>query len=135
MRGERIVFKENYVSLWLGNFTQKDVLKEYVDTKFDEDGDVIPSVLRKDFELGYYNIDFLESDFVDNGGNNLRELLDGFSYDCSFVGKIAEITGAELSSTFNGIILIYDYEYTGEKKVSTYKESEIQFIATTSYEK
>ncbi|WP_255257304.1 MULTISPECIES: immunity 22 family protein [Bacillus] len=61
------------MSLWLGNFKSKEMLQKYVEIKFDEKGDRIPSQFMRDFQINFidYNEDLLEITFI---GNLARKL-------------------------------------------------------------
>lgn len=65
-----IRMKEN-VSLWLGNFNDFDQLEKYIEAKYNDDGDSIPSIFEKDFRLGYFDRDLIEKDCITNADNML----------------------------------------------------------------
>ena len=113
--------KENVVSVWFGNFKTKRELSEFVQEKYDEDGDVIPSLFMKTFGIDCYETDFQEILFQENIS---KEDLFQASYSETFIDKIDNISG-------NSIILLYDFYYTGQ----VCETSNLRFIGTFDYVK
>lgn len=50
------------VSLWFGNCSNKDTLSKYIEIKYDDKGDRIPSSFMNDFQIDFteYNHNLLE---------------------------------------------------------------------------
>ncbi|WP_202614168.1 immunity 22 family protein, partial [Parageobacillus thermoglucosidasius] len=65
----------------MGNSKSYKDLQNYILNSYTEDGDLLPSEFEKDFNIDYYNEDFREVEFYDEPSNDLRVLLEGFSYD------------------------------------------------------
>lgn len=124
---------KNDVSLWLGCFNDFDALETYTEIKYNEDGDSIPSIFEKDFQLGYYDRDLVEKDWIPYAEDDIEKLLVDFSYDNQLIHQYNNI---ELKSKYNTIILIYNYNYNKEGKIvnsvdnNTYK---LDFIGTAEY--
>ena len=78
------MYDESKVSLWLGHFPNKLSLQEYVREIFteDEDEDLGEnfSVFARNFLLGYFDYQAMESIYLENDSNNIRELLQHVSY-------------------------------------------------------
>ena len=124
---------KNDVSLWLGNFSNFDRLEEYTEVKYNEDGDSIPSTFEREFKLGYYNRDLIEKDWIPNGEDDIKELLMDFSYDNQLLKQFMDF---KLSSRYNSIILIYNYNYVKDGRVInsvSNNEYELNFIGTAEY--
>ncbi|MEK4670706.1 immunity 22 family protein [Niallia sp. FSL R7-0271] len=124
---------KNYVSLWLGNFTEFDELEKYIEVKYDEDGDSIPSTFEREFKIGYYDRDLIEKDWILDAKDNIKELLMGFSYDDQLIKLFMDV---KLCSNYNTIILIYNYNYIKDGKsinsVNNYVY-ELNFVGTAEY--
>ena len=116
--------KENKISIWVGTFNSKYDFDNYIKESYDEDGDCVPSIFMKDFNIEHIDHDFKESEFI--GKKLTKDNLIGFSYDEKFIEKIDEVL-----LIGNSIILLYDSEYSGEIK-STNK---VTFIGTYDYKK
>ncbi|WP_413524534.1 immunity 22 family protein [Carnobacterium divergens] len=122
---------KNDVSLWLGNFLDKEALDNYVEVSYTVDGDSIPSQFEKDYKLGYYDRDLIERDWIPVKNKNIRELLEGFSYDEQLISQFKN-----QETAYNTILLIYNYSYEKEenKRVSIINQNyQIDFIGVASY--
>lgn len=124
---------KNKVSLWLGYFNNFDELEKYTEINYDEDGDSIPSVFEREFKLGYYDRDLIEKDWIPNAEEGIKELLVDFSYDDQLIKQFVDV---KLSSKYNTIILIYNYNYDEEERhVTSVNENayKLDFIGTAEY--
>lgn len=118
------------VSLWLGNFASQEEFQEYFKITYKEDGNSVSSEFEADFHLSYYDRDLVEKDWVDVSENNIDVLLEGFSYDEEIIMKFPKI-----SSTYNTIVLIYDFDYSKEGlKVSNNGSGTLEFIGIAEYD-
>ncbi|WP_315069723.1 immunity 22 family protein [uncultured Clostridium sp.] len=124
--------EECKVSLWLGNFNNEKTFREFMDIKYTDDGDSIPSKFKEQFKIDYYDIDFSEIDYMEEKSNNLEVLLEGFSNDYEIISKLNEKYNG---GVYNSIVLLYDfeYDYNGEN----YKDEEniLDFIGCVKYSK
>ena len=75
------MIKENKVSLWLGNFKSSEEFMEYVEGKYDEDGNYIKSAFQKDFDIERYDFETTERDWISEKCTDISSLLFGFSCD------------------------------------------------------
>jgi thiamine pyrophosphokinase len=121
--------KEGFVSLFIGNSNSYEELQKYVLVSYTEDGDSIPSKFEKDFGIEYYNEDFREVEFCSQSSNDLRFLLEGFSYDEEIVPEFINICGERLDQEVNSVILLYDFKY--DAKVD--KANQFKFLGTVQY--
>jgi len=124
---------KNDVSLWLGNFNKFNELEKYTEVKYDEDGDSIPSTFEREFKLGYYERDLIEMDWIPVPKDNIKELLMDFSYGDQLIKQLVDV---KLSSTYNTIILIYNYNYIKDSRaIDTVHndEYELKFTGTAEY--
>ena len=118
------------VSLWLGNFASQEEFQEYFKISNKEDVDSVSSEFETDFHLSYYDRDLVEKDWVDVSENNIDVLLEGFSYDEEIIMQFPKI-----SSTYNTIVLIYDFDYSKEElKVSNNGSGTLEFIGIAEYD-
>ncbi|EOL45078.1 MULTISPECIES: immunity 22 family protein [Enterococcus] len=122
---------KNDVSLWLGNFSDKEALDKYVEVSYTEEGDSIPSQFEKDYKLGYYDRDLIERDWIPVKNKNIRELLEGFSYDEQLIPQFKN-----QETIYNSILLVYNYSYNKEedKRISIVNQNyQINFVGVASY--
>ncbi len=101
------------VSHWFGNCSNKDILSKYVEIKFDDNGDSIPSSFMNDFQIDFieYNQDLLECTYSENPTPSLSELLKNASYSDSIIVELEEFYGKTLEEEYNIVIRLYDFEY------------------------
>ncbi|MDQ0233544.1 immunity 22 family protein [Metabacillus malikii] len=124
---------KNDVSLWLGHFSNFDDVEKYTELIYDEDGDSIPSVFEREFKLGYYDRDIIEKDWIPNTTDDIKELLVDFSYDEQLIKQFINV---KLSSKYNTIILIYNYNYDKDgRPVSSVNKNayKLDYIGTAEY--
>lgn len=129
-RIEKVLKMKQKVSLWLGNFASQEEFQEYFKITYKEDGNSVSSEFETDVHLSYYDRDLVEKDWVDVSENNIDVLLEGFSYDEEIIMKFPKI-----SSTYNTIVLIYDFDYSKEGlKVSNNGSGTLEFIGIAEYD-
>ena len=129
-RIEKVLKMKQKVSLWLGNFASQEEFQEYFKISYKEDGDRVSSEFETDFHLSYYDRDLVEKDWVDVSENNIDVLLEGFSYDEEIIMQFPKI-----STTYNTIVLIYDFDYSKEGlKVSNNGSGTLDFIGIAEYD-
>lgn len=121
--------KEGFVSLFIGNFKSYKDLQNYILNSYTEDGDLLPSEFEKDFNIDYYNEDFREVEFYDEPSNDLRVLLEGFSYDEEIIPKFIELCGERLNQEMNSVILLYNFQYNGHVN----EKNQFRFLGTVQY--
>ena len=113
------MIKSNKVSLWLGKFETSDEFYEYVDVKYDEDGNYIKSVFQEEFEITRYDLDASEKDWILERCEDIDSLLAGFSYDDEIIPKFAKIIENKRLKEYNSIFLLYSFEYGPVSRFST----------------
>lgn len=126
---ERIIMEtENTVSIWIGNFDTKLKLDEFITLKYDDEGEVIPSMF-----YNQYNIDIddylIEKEVFETSFTNLFDMLKGASYDNIIVKKLKQ-KGIKANITPNNtLILIYNYQFDSNilRTINT------EFVATIRY--
>lgn len=121
--------KEGFVSLFIGHSNSYDELQNYILVSYSEDGDAIPSQFEKDFNIDYHDEDFREVEFYDEPSDDLRVLLEGFSYDEEIIPKIIEICGERLNQEANSVILLYNFQYHGNVN----EANQFRFLGTIQY--
>lgn len=121
--------KEGFVSLFIGNSKSYKDLQNYILNSYTEDGDLLPSEFEKDFNIDYYNEDFREVEFYDEPSNDLRVLLEGFSYDEEIIPKFIELCGERLNQEVNSVILLYNFQYNGHVN----EKNQFRFLGTVQY--
>ncbi|REK56482.1 immunity 22 family protein [Parageobacillus thermoglucosidasius] len=113
----------------MGNSKSYKDLQNYILNSYTEDGDLLPSEFEKDFNIDYYNEDFREVEFYDEPSNDLRVLLEGFSYDEEIIPKFIELCGERLNQEVNSVILLYNFQYDGHVN----EKNQFRFLGTVQY--
>lgn len=124
--------KEGKVSLWLGNFNNEETFREFMEIKYTDDGDSIPSKFKKQFKIDYYDIDFSEVDYMEEKSNDLEVLLEGFSNDYEIIPKLNEKYNGGI---YNSIVLLYDFEYDSNGENYKDENNTLDFIGCVEYSK
>ena len=124
--------KEGKVSLWLGNFNNEKTFREFMEIKYTDDVDSIPSKFKKQFKIDYYGIDFSEIDYMEEKSNDLEVLLEGFSNDYEIIPKLKENYDGNM---YNSIVLLYDFEYDSNKINYKNENNILDFIGCVDYSK
>lgn len=124
--------KEGKVSLWLGNFNNEETFREFMEIKYTDDGDSIPSKFKKQFKIDYYDIDFSEVDYMEEKSNDLEVLLEGFSSDYEIIPKLNEKYNGDI---YNSIVLLYDFEYDSNGENYKDENNTLDFIGCVEYSK
>ncbi|SHJ56758.1 Immunity protein 22 [Clostridium amylolyticum] len=122
--------KEGEVSLWLGIFNDEETFRKFMEIKYTDDGDSIPSKFKKQFKIDYYDIDFSEIDYMEEKSSDLQVLLEGFSNDYEIIPRLNEKYNGGM---YNSIVLLYDFEY--QYNGDNYKDgdNELEFIGCVGY--
>lgn len=105
------MLKDKKVSLWLGTFSSGEEFNEYVEIKFDEDGNYIKSGFQKDFQIDKYDFDSVEKDWIMDSCEDVFSLLSGFSYDNEIIPKFEKMISIDKLRKYNSIILLYNFQY------------------------
>jgi hypothetical protein len=111
------------VSIWIGRFETEYKFNNFMEEQYNDDGDVF-SVFIETFKIDYINSDFQEVLFQEQLSKN--DLLQA-SYADSFIDKI----DSEQIRLNNCIVLIYDFDYSGEVKSA----NGLNFVGTFEYNK
>ncbi|MBC6972214.1 immunity 22 family protein [Bacillus sp. Xin] len=121
------------MSLWLGNLKSKEMLQKYVEIKFDEKEDRIPSQFMRDFHIDFvdYNEDLLEITFIDISTTSIQLLLDGASYYEKIISQFTDYYGEHMLERYNAVIRVYDVEYSEANAV---ENRNVVFAGAVVYE-
>ena len=112
------MIKENKVSLWLGFFENANKFKDYTEVFFDEDGNDIPSIVHKSFDIERYDMDRVECDWISDRCSTAESLLTGFSGDYEIIPQFSKMLEDKNIEKYNSIVLLYNFEYTGINRKS-----------------
>ncbi|MDQ0876052.1 hypothetical protein QFZ77_004711 [Paenibacillus sp. V4I3] len=129
--------KEGMVSLWVGKMPEQKRLEEYIEIPYLEDGEsdeIMPSKFGKDFDINYYDEDFIECTFFDIETLDLQNLLSQNSYSEVISSRFIEINGDEVKHEVNVAILLYNFEYSGSVSEIKYMDYSLKYLGSTSYD-
>ncbi|GGE63226.1 immunity 22 family protein [Priestia taiwanensis] len=125
--------KEGYVSFWIGNINSLEELESLLKVTYTEDGDYVPSLFARGFDIERYDDAVREAEFYDEADNSISRLLEGYSYDDIIIPRILSLCGDDLQKNFNAVILLYNFKYEGIKKNITIDTSDLEFVGTVEY--
>lgn len=122
---------ENTVSIWIGNFTDKSQLDHYLQIRYDEDGEAVPSqfLIENGIDLDDIDDDWLEAEFYDVENSNLEQMIKGASYEQTILRNLKEEGIKTVIPPSNTIILLYNYHYSA----NVLARENTRFIGTVSY--
>lgn len=127
--------KDGFVSLWIGNIDSQDLLDEYAELIYTDEGEWLPSPFLGDFNI---NMDDFDEDFIEKvcHGNEvmtLSELISGCSYEDVVILKFINMYGDKLPNDINSAVLLYNFGYNGNTKEVQKDELNFKYIGTVSY--
>ncbi|WP_367888122.1 immunity 22 family protein [Bacillus wiedmannii] len=124
------------VSLWFGNCTSKMVLRKYVEIKYDNEGNRIPSCFMTDFQIDFieYNQDLLECTYNEHVISSLSELLQNASYSELIISELIDFYGENLEEQYNTVIRLYDFEYEELVEEAKLDSRNFKYIGSVIYE-
>jgi hypothetical protein len=129
--------KEGMVSLWVGKMPDQKRLRDYVEIPYPDESngcdEIMPSKFGEDFEINYYDEDFIECTFFDSETLFLQNLLSQNSYAEVISSRFIVTNGEEVKSGVNVAILLYNYEYSGSVSEINYMDYTLKYLGSTSY--
>ena len=122
---------ENTVSIWIGNFDTKLDLDEFIDLKYDDEGEVVPSLFYNQYNIDIDDIDdyLIEKEVFETSFTNLFDMLKGASYDTIIVNNLKQKGINPNIGPNNTVILIYNYQFDS----NVLRTINTEFIATVKY--
>ncbi|MPQ34173.1 hypothetical protein E4V42_22570 [Clostridium estertheticum] len=127
--------KDGYVSLWIGNTKSDELLAEYVELIYNDDGEWVASQFLKDFNIDIddFDEDFIERIYSDDAVNSIAELIAGCSYNDIVIQKYDKIVFGSFSTKANTGILLYNFQYDGNTRSINNKDYDFKFIGSVGY--
>ncbi|MGC4378930.1 immunity 22 family protein [Fictibacillus sp. Mic-4] len=127
--------KKGYVSLWIGNIKNEELLSNYVELVYTDDGDFLPSPFLTDFNIDIddFDEDFLERVVHDRSNENVRDLIAGCSYDEVVIPRFEAMNITGICKDTNSAILLYNFKYNARKKEVIKNGYEFRFVGSVSY--
>ena len=122
---------ENTVSIWIGNFADQSQLDHYLQIRYDEDGEAVPSqfLIDNGIDLDDIDDDLIEAEFYDVEHSNLEQMIKGASYDQTILRNLKLERISTVISPSNTIILLYNYHYSA----NVVARENTRFIGTVRY--
>ena len=122
---------ENTVSIWIGNFATKLDLDEFINLKYDDEGEVVPSLFYDQYNIDIDDIDdyLIEKEVFETSFTNLFDMLKWASYDNVIINNLKQKGINPNIEPNNTLILIYNYQFDSNilRTINT------EFIATVKY--
>lgn len=126
--------EEQTVSLWVGDFRDEAVMKEYFEIRYSAGGYRIKSPFEDAFSIKHYDDDFSEKKYFGDVSKTINELLIGFSYDDQIIPKFMKYLKDGENYEGNAVIMLYNYKFHGYKLSSAGEGYKINYIGTVSYD-
>ena len=122
---------ENTVSIWIGNFADQSQLDHYLQIRYDEDGEAVPSqfLIENGIDLDDIDDDLIECEVCDVEHSNLEQMLKGASYEQTILRNLKEEGINTIIPHSNTIILLYNYHYIA----NVVARENTRFIGTVNY--
>ena len=122
---------ENTVSIWIGNLATKLDLDEFINLKYDEEGEVVPSLFYNQYNIDIDDIDdyLIEKEVFEISFTNLFDMLKEASYNNIIVNNLKQKGINPNIEPNNALILIYNYQFDS----NTLRTINTEFIATVEY--
>ena len=122
---------ENIVSIWIGNFATKLDLDEFINLKYDEEGEVVPSLFYNQYNIDIDDIDdyLIEKEVFETSFTNLFDMLKEASYNNIIVNNLKQKGINPNIEPNNALILIYNYQFDSNVP----QTSNTEFVATVRY--
>ena len=122
---------ENIVSIWIGNFATKLDLDEFINLKYDEEGEVVPSLFYNQYNIDIDDIDdyLIEKEVFETSFTNLFDMLKEASYNNIIVNNLKQKGINPNIEPNNALILIYNYQFDS----NTLRTINTEFITTVEY--
>ena len=122
---------ENTVSIWIGNFATKLDLDEFINLKYDDEGEVVPSLFYDQYNIDIDDIDdyLIEKEVFETSFTNLFDMLKEASYNNIIVNNLKQKGINPNIEPNNTLILIYNYQFDS----NTLRTINTEFIATVEY--
>lgn len=127
--------REGFVSLWIGTTNSEDLLDEYTELIYSDEGEWLPSSFLVDFniDMDEFDEDYLEKVCYKNGVSTLKKLITGCSYQDVVIPRFINMFGNDLSKKVNLAILLYNFNYEGNIKDINHDKLSFQYIGTIQY--
>ncbi|GAA0135150.1 immunity 22 family protein [Paenibacillus sp. YSY-4.3] len=126
--------QERLVSLWVGNVQSSEELDRLLAVSYSDEGDFIPSIFAKHFEIDRYDDAVREAEYYDEASSVLNQLLEGFSYDDEIIPRFTNLVQEGLTDGFNAVVLLYNFKYTGEIFEANVQSNYFRFLGAVEYQ-
>lgn len=104
--------KDGFVSIWIGNFSSREALENFLAESISDDYEITQPInnFSEDIGIGFYDHDFQEADYYDEPVS-IEKLLSQFSYIESFIDAVKKESEKDELEKTNTAILLYDYDF------------------------
>lgn len=121
---------ENIVSVWVGKFSTEEDFFEFIDFKYDSDGNS-SNLFCKEAGFSWFDHDLQEAVFI-NQEQNLSTALQESSWIGSFEKELTAVLARFPKTYYNSILLLYDFQYKPEIARPD-NNSRLKFIGSFKY--
>lgn len=126
--------KNGIASVWVGNATSAEAVKEFLRIRYTEDGDSILSSFARAFSTEDNDPDFTEWMHHESLTHDVRKLLDPHSYSKQISPKIIRLIGESLSEAANTVILLHNFEYDGSCVQGSGDGVDVRFVGSVYFD-
>ncbi|MFD5260356.1 immunity 22 family protein [Bacillus wiedmannii] len=103
------------------------VLRKYVEIKYDNEGNRIPSRFMTGFQIDFieYNQDLLECIYNEHVTSSLSEVI---------ISELIDFYGENLEEQYNTVIRLYDFEYEELVEEAKLDGGNLKYMGSVIYE-
>lgn len=104
--------------------------------KYTEDGEWEPSEFLNDFNIDMDDVeeDFIEKVRYEEVSDDLECLLSGCSYEDVVIPNIKKNVGNIGGKNINTVILVYNFEYSGNEVIVNNRIYSMEYVCTVEYQ-
>ena len=124
--------RDGYVSVWFGNFDSESEFEAYIFEEYGKGGDLPLSKFAEDSGIGWYDHDFREAEFSQQGVVSVRKLLLGTSSSNSFIDNVIAKAKEKDIEEANSFFLLFDFDYSNFSENNIGK---LRFACAVPYDK
>lgn len=125
--------RENFVSIWAGNLDSRQKFDRFFEERIEEDASIEDPLnnFAESIGIGFYDHDFQEAVFNDDGAVSLRIMLEALSFPTSYIDQAAAAANQSNLGEVNTVMALYNFYYAGTVKA----DAPLRFVGAFAYDK
>ncbi len=103
------------VSIWVSKCNLNDIPDDYFEENYGGEDEESWNDFSSEFGFGYYDHDFVETYFIDDGEiTHIKNLLEPLSYSDTFIDSAINAAIEKNLAETSFVFLIYNFEYSSK---------------------